>query len=149
MIQSSEKEGFEQMKGKTNLTRSFVMDDNNNGRQLLKTWPSVLTWAKECNISEIGFSKTLFTFQNGMQLDTAEKWLQWRKKTNGTEEVVIKDCHEAGFKVNVFTFREGKDPSGEFKKFLELGVDGFFTDFPGTANEFLKSECQVANGYIQ
>lgn len=55
---------------------------------------------------------------------------------------VVKDAHAAGLFVHTWTFRsepkrlasdfEG-DPAAEYKVFLALGIDGLFSDFPGTA----------------
>jgi glycerophosphoryl diester phosphodiesterase len=55
---------------------------------------------------------------------------------------VVKDAHAAGLFVHTWTFRsEPKrlasdfkgDPAAEYKAFLALGIDGLFSDFPGTA----------------
>lgn len=55
---------------------------------------------------------------------------------------VVKDAHAAGLFVHTWTFRsEPKrlasdfkgDPTAEYKAFLALGIDGLFSDFPGTA----------------
>lgn len=52
---------------------------------------------------------------------------------------LIQDAHTAGLKVHVYTFRAdsqylnpiyGGDMKKEVLRFLELGIDGFFTDFP-------------------
>jgi glycerophosphoryl diester phosphodiesterase len=54
---------------------------------------------------------------------------------------LINDAHEAGLLVHAFTFRsdafylspdyEG-NPEREYEQFMQLGVDGFFSDFPKT-----------------
>ncbi|WP_332682258.1 glycerophosphodiester phosphodiesterase [Bosea sp. (in: a-proteobacteria)] len=55
---------------------------------------------------------------------------------------VVRDAHAAGLFVHSWTFRsEPKrlasdfkgDPAAEYKAFLALGIDGLFSDFPGTA----------------
>ncbi|MBN9467813.1 MAG: glycerophosphodiester phosphodiesterase [Bosea sp.] len=55
---------------------------------------------------------------------------------------VVKDAHAAGLFVHTWTFRsEPKrlasdfkgDAAAEYKAFLALGIDGLFSDFPGTA----------------
>jgi len=52
-------------------------------------------------------------------------------------------------KVHVYTFRNenhflrwdyGQDPFVEYEAFLELGIDGFFTDFPGSLRRFLEAQ---------
>ncbi|BAZ38633.1 glycerophosphoryl diester phosphodiesterase [Calothrix sp. NIES-4101] len=56
---------------------------------------------------------------------------------------LVEDAHSAGLLVHLYTLRnEGVflapdyngDPAKEYKQFIELGVDGFFTDFPGTGD---------------
>ncbi|MBW4560192.1 MAG: phytase [Mojavia pulchra JT2-VF2] len=56
---------------------------------------------------------------------------------------LVKDAHDAGLLVHPYTFRNEKqylasdyngDPAQEFKQFINLGVDGYFTDFPGTGD---------------
>ncbi|MEA5572729.1 glycerophosphodiester phosphodiesterase family protein [Calothrix sp. UHCC 0171] len=56
---------------------------------------------------------------------------------------LVEDAHSAGLLVHLYTLRnEGVflapdyngDPIQEYKQFIELGVDGFFTDFPGTGD---------------
>jgi len=55
---------------------------------------------------------------------------------------VVKHAHEAGLVVHVYTFRDEPqflskddrgDPRAELRRFMALGVDGLFTDFPDTA----------------
>ena len=65
----------------------------------------------------------------------------------GTPTTLVRDAHQAGLVVHAFTFRaentflpkdfqSGSDPiafgdlEAEIKRFLELGMDGFFTDQP-------------------
>lgn len=53
---------------------------------------------------------------------------------------LVQDAHAAGLQVHPYTFRneahflatdyEG-NPEREYEQFLQLGIDGFFTDFPG------------------
>ncbi|MCU0526482.1 MAG: esterase-like activity of phytase family protein [Elainella sp. Prado103] len=62
-------------------------------------------------------------------------------RVTGTPTTLIQDAHAAGLLVHLYTLRnesfflpdsyEG-DPLKEYQQFIELGVDGFFTDFPGT-----------------
>ncbi|MBW4616739.1 MAG: phytase [Desmonostoc vinosum HA7617-LM4] len=56
---------------------------------------------------------------------------------------LVKDAHAAGLLVHPYTFRNeasylaadyNNNPEAEFKQFIQLGVDGYFTDFPGTGN---------------
>jgi myo-inositol-hexaphosphate 3-phosphohydrolase len=61
----------------------------------------------------------------------------------GTPTSLVEDAHAAGLLVHPYTFRnEGiflasdynGDPQKEFEQFINLGVDGYFTDFPGTGD---------------
>jgi glycerophosphoryl diester phosphodiesterase len=56
---------------------------------------------------------------------------------------LIADAHDAGLFVHTYTLRnEGQflasnyngNPELEFRQFIQLGVDGYFTDFPGTGD---------------
>jgi glycerophosphoryl diester phosphodiesterase len=58
----------------------------------------------------------------------------------GTPTTLVTDAHKAGLQVHPYTFRnEGVflasdykgDPKKELEQFINLGVDAFFTDFPG------------------
>lgn len=62
-------------------------------------------------------------------------------RTTGAPTTLIQDAHAAGLKVHLYTLRNesvflpasyGGNPINEYKQFIELGIDGFFTDFPGT-----------------
>lgn len=55
---------------------------------------------------------------------------------------LIDEAHAAGLRVHAYTFRDeprflardyGDDPAAEYRHFFDLGVDGVFSDFPGTA----------------
>ena len=54
-------------------------------------------------------------------------------------------AHQYGLRVHPYTFRNDVDlpwdykidPNLEYQQFLNLGVDGFITDFPGTLSRFL------------
>jgi glycerophosphoryl diester phosphodiesterase len=61
----------------------------------------------------------------------------------GEPTSLIQDAHNAGLLVHIYTLRNedtflandyNGDPTQEYKQFIELGVDGFFTDFPGTGD---------------
>jgi glycerophosphoryl diester phosphodiesterase len=69
-----------------------------------------------------------------------------RDKSNhlGKPSTLIADAHAAGLAVVPYTFRNepqflaeeyAGDPNAEFKKWFAMGIDGLFTDFPGTAVE--------------
>lgn len=55
---------------------------------------------------------------------------------------LIQDAHQAGLLVHAYTFRNENiflandyqnKPELEYQQLIELGIDGFFTDFPATA----------------
>jgi len=57
---------------------------------------------------------------------------------------VVEDAHAAGLLVHPYTFRNEEvfltedyngNPELEYEQFIRLGVDGFFSDFPGTGDE--------------
>ena len=60
---------------------------------------------------------------------------------------LIEDAHAAGLLVHAYTFRNedrylapeyNGDPTAEYEQFFSLGLDGLFTDFPGTGFEVAK-----------
>ncbi|WP_414579155.1 phytase [Anabaena sp. CCY 9402-a] len=77
-------------------------------------------------------------------------------KTLTAPTTLIQDAHAAGLLVHAYTFRnEGRylaadynnNPEAEYRDLIQLGLDGYFTDFPGTgdrvrdvlAGEFVRS----------
>ena len=61
----------------------------------------------------------------------------------GTPTTLVKDAHAARLQVHPYTFRSESfflasdykgDPKKELEQFINLGVDAFFTDFPGTGD---------------
>lgn len=70
---------------------------------------------------------------------------QVANKLTGEIVPVIDWAHDAGLQVHPYTFRNEEryltveedgtlqTPEEEYRQVIELGVDGFFTDFPGTA----------------
>ena len=64
-------------------------------------------------------------------------------KTTTPPTSLVKDAHAAGLLVHPYTFRNearylaadyNGNPAQEFNQFIQLGVDGYFTDFPGTGD---------------
>ena len=78
-------------------------------------------------------------------------------RITGTPTTLIQDAHSAGLKVHLYTLRNESfflpssyngNPVNEYKQFINLGIDGFFTDFPGTgftARSTFIQEPAVAN----
>ncbi|MBD2435347.1 phytase [Nostoc sp. FACHB-110] len=61
----------------------------------------------------------------------------------GTPTTLIKDAHSVGLQVHAYTFRNESvflasdyqgDPKKEYEQFINLGIDAYFTDFPGTGD---------------
>ncbi|CAH1777367.1 unnamed protein product [Owenia fusiformis] len=59
---------------------------------------------------------------------------------------LVERIHNLGMKVHIYTMRNedryllwdyGQDPRREYEAFLQLGVDGYFTDFPATLKSLL------------
>lgn len=57
---------------------------------------------------------------------------------------LVQDAHNAGLLVHTYTFRNEErflaaeyqgNPALEYIQFMNLGIDGYFTDFPGTGRE--------------
>ncbi|MFM7191238.1 MAG: esterase-like activity of phytase family protein, partial [Microcystaceae cyanobacterium] len=76
-------------------------------------------------------------------------------RVTGTPTTLISDAHEAGLFVHLYTLRNDQfylpnsydSPNEELKQFIDLGVDGFFTDFPGTGREVLVNDYFAGTGY--
>ena len=74
----------------------------------------------------------------------------------GAPTTLIADAHKAGLIVHLYTLRNESfflpntyngDPTAEYRKFIDLGVDGFFTDFPGTGRSVLVNDYLKGTGY--
>jgi glycerophosphoryl diester phosphodiesterase len=68
---------------------------------------------------------------------------------------LVSDAHAAGLQVHPYTFRNEArflpqdyqgNPNKEFEQFINLGVDAYFTDFPGTGDQVRD---QFANKLVQ
>ena len=66
----------------------------------------------------------------------------------GAPTSLVSDSHKAGLFVHLYTLRDdpyflpssyGGNVAAEYRAFIDQGVDGFFTDFPGTGNAVLAS----------
>ncbi|OLP15879.1 glycerophosphodiester phosphodiesterase [Leptolyngbya sp. 'hensonii'] len=77
-------------------------------------------------------------------------------RITGTPTTLIADAHKAGLLVHLYTLRDDSfflpasyngDPANEFKQFIDLGVDGFFTDFPGTGRSVVVNDYLAGTGY--
>jgi uncharacterized repeat protein (TIGR01451 family) len=77
-------------------------------------------------------------------------------RVTGTPTTLIQDAHKAGLMVHLYTLRSDpfflasnyqNDPTKEYKQFIDLGVDGFFTDFPDTGRSVLVNNYFAGTGY--
>ena len=82
-----------------------------------------------------------------------KKWIV-RKNPNGqidfTDTELMERLHGHGLKVFSWTFRneydelsswdDGQDPYVEYQRFLDAGLDGYFTDFPGSLKRFFNEK---------
>jgi glycerophosphoryl diester phosphodiesterase len=74
----------------------------------------------------------------------------------GAPTTLIQDAHQAGLLVHLYTLRNESfflsadykgDPGAEVRKFVDLGVDGFFTDFPKTGTSVIANNYLAGTGY--
>ena len=104
----------------------------------IKEEPSLLkeiqNWAIDNNIDGFGVTK------DALVLKTSDNHID---RVNSR---FVEDTHAVGKQVHVFTFRNeymhllwdyGQDPYTEYDFHLSMGVDGYFSDFPRTARQFL------------
>jgi glycerophosphoryl diester phosphodiesterase len=82
------------------------------------------------------------TYAQGIGPDKSLVLPRDRTGKMGAPSRLVADAHAAGLRVHVWTFRnenfflpaDCKDrPEAEYARFLELGVDGLFSDHPDTA----------------
>ncbi len=73
----------------------------------------------------------------------------------GTPTSLVADAHKAGLFVHLYTLRDDAfflpssykgNVAAEYQAFIDLGVDGFFTDFPGTGNAVVASRYLAGYG---
>jgi glycerophosphoryl diester phosphodiesterase len=71
----------------------------------------------------------------------------------GQPTTLVTDAHAAGLKVHLYTLRDDPffqasnytNPREEYKQFINLGVDGFFTDFAATGFDVRRELSGTAN----
>ncbi|MDX2244854.1 MAG: glycerophosphodiester phosphodiesterase family protein [Leptolyngbyaceae cyanobacterium bins.302] len=77
-------------------------------------------------------------------------------RVTGTPTTLIQDAHEAGLLVHAYTLRNESfflpasyngDPTAEYRQLIDLGVDGFFTDFSRTGNSVIVNDYLAGTGY--
>ena len=124
LIQSFSLESLERLKGLTSLPLVVLLDGMEVSDEELDEWSqfcyAIAPW-------------------KGLIVETMGD----RQIDRVTE--LVQKAHKHGLKVHPFTFKNdgnmpwdyGQDPYQEYKHFLSLGVDGFFTDYPLTLSHFL------------
>ena len=131
ILQSFEEQALAYLRNNTNLPLAMLFKTNRTEEDLLRY--------KRHGFYGVGVRKDLITYSDTMGT---------KSKIAGNTEL-IQWCHELDLKVHVFTFRNEdrfllwdyhQDPYVEYKHFLDLEVDGMFTDFPASLNRFLMYE---------
>jgi len=101
------------------------------------------TWARldKLNLAGVGLDKGGLVTP-GCKDSSDRGYYRCNEKATDIIDVV----HKHGWKAHAFTFRNeymklywdhGQDPYSQMEEFLDLGLDGYFTDFPLTARRFL------------
>ena len=146
-IQSFEKKSLEMLNGRTNLKRIYLLwedvqqlsnlDSKHKGKKNMEMWNVALNWAKKENISGFGLDK------NFIIAKTPNNYI------SQIYHYMLQEAKEYGMMVHVYTFAHdeetflwnyGKDPDKEYQSFSDIGVDGFFTDFPAIARRSLEAQ---------
>ncbi|MDX2231972.1 MAG: glycerophosphodiester phosphodiesterase family protein [Leptolyngbyaceae cyanobacterium bins.349] len=77
-------------------------------------------------------------------------------RITGTPTTLIQDAHRAGLLVHAYTLRNESfflpasyngDPGAEYRQLIDLGVDGFFTDFSRTGTSVLVNDYLAGTGF--
>jgi len=77
-------------------------------------------------------------------------------RVTGTPTTLIADAHRAGLQVHIYTLRNESfflpasyngDPTAEYRQFIDLGVDAFFTDFSRTGHSVIVNDYLAGTGY--
>lgn len=77
-------------------------------------------------------------------------------RVTGTPTSLIQDAHRAGLLVHAYTLRNESfflpasyngDPTAEYRQLIDLGVDGFFTDFSRTGNSVIVNDYLAGTGF--
>lgn len=131
LLQCFELSTLERMKGQTELKRLFLL------KRLAKTDDDTLQRAQKADISSIGLDKELL-------VSTAE---------NGYIDKINQDLldriHNLGMQVYAYTFKNELptlkwdyrgDMRNELHQFYQMGLDGYFSDFPNTVRSYLNSK---------
>jgi len=131
-LQAFEISSLEYVKDKTDLKLVFLTERNLTEEN----------WARldKIGLSGVGVDKGGLVTP-GHKDDQNRGSVKWGEPTDFLDVV-----HKHGLKAHCFTFRNewmklywdhGQDPYSQLEEFLDLGTDGYFSDFPLTARRFL------------
>jgi len=131
-LQAFEISSLEYVKNKTDLKLVFLTERNLTEEN----------WARldKIGLTGVGVDKGGLVTP-GHPDDQRRGSVKWGEPTDFLDVV-----HKHGLKAHCFTFRNewmklywdhGQDPYSQLEEFLELGTDGYFSDFPLTARRFL------------
>ncbi|WP_211240304.1 glycerophosphodiester phosphodiesterase [Aminiphilus circumscriptus] len=138
-IQSFEIDNLKELKGKTNIRLIQLFDEYDMKPGCVLAKGGTTTYR---NMATPEMLKEIATYAYG--IGPWKELILARDKDNKLqpETNLLQDAHAAGLAVHIYTMRnEAKylaaeyngDPREEYRKWIALGVDGFFTDFPDTA----------------
>ena len=146
-IQCFEKKSLEYLRSKTKVSMIYLLWEDethlknlDSKERLLKNkkmWNKALEWAKSQNIDGFGLDKDFITSKND------------RNYITNVNSYMIDDAKENGLVTHVYTFAQdqddlpwsyGKDPYLEFHSYVNIGIEGFFVDFPATAKRILRPD---------
>ena len=108
-----------------------IFDEIDKDPDLLE---DIRVWSVENNVGGFGVNK------NALVKKTGDNHI---KDINAK---FVEDTHAMGQLLHVYTFRNeymnmewdfGQDPYNEYDLYLTLGIDGYFSEFPLTARQFL------------
>jgi len=131
-LQAFEISSLEYVRNKTDLKLVFLLERN--------ITEDVWSRLDRLNLAGIGVDKGGLVTP-GHPDDSQRGSVQWGAPTNFLQTV-----HQHGLKAHGFTFRNewrklywehGQDPYSQLEEFYDLGIDGYFSDFPLTIRRFL------------
>lgn len=142
-LQSFELTSLENMRNMTDLKLVFLLEQNITEAH----WERI----DKLKLAGIGVDK-------GNLVTPGYKDKEGRGSYRAGTTDFIKQVHDHGLKAHCFTFRNewnkllwnhGQDPYSQLKEFLDLGTDGYFSDFPLTTRRFLNYEGILCSNWIR
>lgn len=133
-LQSFELTSLENMRSMTDLKLVFLLEQNITQAH----WDRI----DKLSLAGIGVDKG-----NLVTVGASDDMHRGKYEVSTTN--FIQEVQDHGLKAHCFTFRNewfklywdhGQDPYSQLKEFLDLGTDGYFSDFPLTTRRFLNYE---------